>query len=105
MNPLAAPGRGVIVVIFGALLGTAPVVKEKSALVQVVAAERATTRNTYGFCPLRPSSSVRWIGSPRSTGAVIAGAAPAGPKSTCASVRSPTSSVQVTISTVPIAAL
>ena len=45
MNPFATPVPGIVFVIVGAVLGTAPVVNEKSALVQVLAAARATMRN------------------------------------------------------------
>ena len=45
MNPFAAPVPGMVFVILGAVLGTAPVVNEKSALVQVFAPARATMRN------------------------------------------------------------
>src|SRR5678816_1841008 len=77
MKPFAAPVPGIVFTIFGAPAGTAPVVNEKVALMHVVAAECATMRNAYGFPPFMPSSSVRWVGSARSTGADIVGGAPA----------------------------
>ena len=47
MNPLAAPAPGVgfVVMTLASVLGTAPVVNEKSALVQVFAPAVATMRN------------------------------------------------------------
>ena len=45
MKPFAPPVPVVVFMTFGAVLGTAPVVNEKSALVQVFAPSVATMRN------------------------------------------------------------